>query len=141
MGRRVVVAGLVVVLILLAAGGSLRSETQRKQGPNDLAKAKVEVARRALERIELRRTNAPDPAPEIRGVIAWSRRLMEAETAVAQNRADKIAAAKGRVDRMNIWYEIAVAQQEIARGAADNVDLLEYYRLEAKERLLQASLE
>ena len=141
MGRRVVVAGLAVFLILLAVGGSLRSETQGKQGLDELARAKVEVARRALERIELRRTSTPGPGPEARNVIAWSRRLMEAETAVAQNRAEKIAAAQGHVDRMNTWYEIAVAQHELALASGDSLDILEYYRLEAKERLLRASQE
>lgn len=140
MERRVGIVVVVVALASLAVVGGLRSETDTQENAKELAAARVQVARRALNRVEVRRTASPvtwdEPGSEMKGIVAWSRRLMEAETDMSTTKTERLAAVRGHLERLENWRTILEVQRDTPRGDADDLDLVQYYLLEAKELLI-----
>ncbi len=145
MERRVGIGIVGIALASLAVVGSLRSETETAENAKELAAARVQVARRALKRIEVRRAASPvswdESGSNMKGIVAWSRRLMEAETDVSVTKTERVAAVSGHLDRLKNWRTILEVQRDTPRGDADDLDLVQYYLLEAKELLIAMQAE
>ncbi len=108
---------------------------------DELAAARVKIARRAMEKIELRRLG---PAPGVgdgrdeKSLVGWSRRLMEAELDVAESKAQRIAAVQANVERLAEMHVRMTELQKIGRlDSGDDADLAEYYLVEANELLIE----
>ncbi len=139
MKRRVVLCLSGVALAFAAVVGSLRSETDKAESLDELAAARVKIARRALERAELRRlgpVSGVEDGRDEKGLVAWSRRLLEAELDVSQTKAQRMAAAQANVDRMTKMHTRMQELHNMGRLPGDDADLAEYYLVEAKELLI-----
>ncbi len=145
MGKRVGIGCVAVALTFLAVVGSLRSESEKGETVNELAAARAQVARRALERAKVRRTTVPlgwdTPHIGMTESVAWSRRLMEAEVDMSATDTERREAIRGHADRLESWRAIAEAQRNTPRGGGEDLDLVQYYLLEAKELLVELQAE
>lgn len=141
MGRPVGLCVLGIALVSMAVVGSLRSETEKAEGLDELAAARVKVAEGALEKIELRsRITAPalEEGREMKSLIAWSQRLMEAKLDLSNTTAERAAAVQAHMDRLAKSREMMQELHAIGRTASgDELDLIEYSLLEAKGLLIK----
>lgn len=141
--------GLVIGVMLAGATLALAGADDTRR-PEDLARARLDIARRAYEQVE-DSINAP-PADEgklpqgiratlkLEQLIAWSRRWMEAERDASGKKADHVAAIDAHRKRLKKWEDICseVAEGDSSGASSRDVDLLKFHRLEAEYWLAKA---
>lgn len=128
-----------IVLCVLLAAGSLSAVSA--DDPPDLAKLlkeRVEVARTGMEAADAMFLAGRLTFDQ---VTVWSRRLVDAELAVAKNKRERVAALEEFVKRAKAHEDIAMAR--FRAGQASNLDVTEmkYNRIEAEVQLEKARKE
>ena len=112
---------------------------QAEKGPDtarEVAKARLDAARAAFDKLVAAQRNGAPMDPELR--FRWSQRILGAECDLAKDQASIVAAYKGHLDRMIELERITgnFVKTGVLRtyeGSAAN-----YFRLDAEERLLRA---
>ena len=129
---------LIAVLSLVAAfciQGRATAETP--SGINELKKAKVQTARDALhaldEQIKAGRQTASDDI-----VTIWSKRLLEAELALCERKADRLAAHERHLKYMKQYENLVTEKYTTGSGSILSVAEARYGRLEAELWLAEA---
>ncbi|MCA1686579.1 MAG: hypothetical protein LC745_11520 [Planctomycetia bacterium] len=127
MSRRTLSA--VVVLIALGAAGLGWPAPGQPPAPETGSAALLATARDAFKTIDQMRA-AGQHIDSLRHYV-WSRRLMEAERDSARTKAERVAAAKGHVDRMaKLMKDIRLQYEHAEVSRLDFLDL-QYHNDEA----------
>jgi hypothetical protein len=117
-------------VLLLATTATRASADDAK--PAELAKARVEAARNVyegmLERARIDARFALDPEK----LYLWSRRWMEAEQAVAAEKAGRVAALQAHLARMKKLEANFEERRKNGTAPAYEVPQARFYRLEAE---------
>jgi hypothetical protein len=131
--------GLLGATALGAAGPAPRRDDDRKE----LARARIDIARRQYQQIAEGLTRpldvaAPAPVPGVVRLVAWSQRWAEAEADLADTPEARIAAYQKHLERLETWARSA---RQIAKGVGARIgpyDIAEvdYAVLEARSRLV-----
>jgi hypothetical protein len=108
---------------------------QEADVPKELLKARLEAVRDVFK--------AAKHEQEVgRGIFEdlplWSRRLMEAERALAANKAEHAAACRQHVERMQDFEKVQKARFEAGRGTIKELAAATYHRTEAEITLARA---
>lgn len=141
--KRLAMGVMVAVVAVCSTARVLRSSDLEEPGLKSLAADRVKIAKRAFAGTEeefsqvTRREEALDLLPNM---INWSRRWLEAEWDLAESREGRVRAVRDHVARLERWVE---PMRKMAIGGArtgvsqSEVDLIQYYVLEAKARLIK----
>jgi hypothetical protein len=127
--------------LILAVDLSVAQEAEVSQTPHELAKARLDLARR-IYRLTEEQITAPPTAPSaphrisntLEQLTLWSRRWMEAERDLAQDKAGRGAALSAHIQRLKKQEKIC---EELLRDSTFGLtqlclDDLRYHRLEAE---------
>ena len=125
-------ASLSLGLFAFAVAGS---DDQGDKTIGDLAKAKLEAAKKAYEKILENEKLVTGVLPNSH--YTWSKHWLEAELDLAKTRAERVKAYSGHLDRLNAMIKNYKAELQIA-GKATLPPEIEYYRLEAELWLAKA---
>jgi hypothetical protein len=103
--------------------------------PKELLKARLEAVRQVFK--------AAKHEQEVgRGLFEdlplWSRRLLEAERALATTKEEHVAACRQHVERMQDFEKIEKARYEAGRGTIKDYAAATYHRTEAEITLARA---
>jgi hypothetical protein len=121
-------------LVLLAASAPGPADEAK---PADLAKARADAARETYEGVVNRHQVDPN-GPSFESIYLWSRRWMEAEQALATDKAGRLAALQGHVDRMKKWETIKTEEVKQRLAPKYEASQARFYRLEAESWLGEA---
>jgi hypothetical protein len=132
MFRRAQFTGLGLGLALVAFAMALLEQEQRPSQTKLLAE-RIATSRQALDVIERRRNDGVVSKPET--VYRWSRRLMEAERALADKKDSQISALEAHLQRMQEMEDRAKAQH-----LSGQLSLLDYLEAQANRQEAQAWL-
>ncbi|WP_165248390.1 hypothetical protein [Paludisphaera soli] len=134
-----------VALALVLIGAMVGASGLRApQKPDDLARARVDLARRIYGQTEEQLKNLPAVGAEgdrlsqtFAELALWSRRWMEAEHDLDGARASRVTALEAHLKRLKSWEDVGV---ELIRGEASSLtqlalDKLSYDRLGAEYEL------
>jgi hypothetical protein len=121
---------LILVVLILATAATRGTADDAKRV--EFAKASAEAARKVYEAMVDRAGIDPrfDPDPE--RLYLWSRRWMEAEQAVAGEKAGRVAAAQAHFARMKKWEAAFEEKRKNGTAPAYQVPQVRFYRLEAE---------
>ena len=129
---------LIAVLSLVAAfciQGRATAETP--SGINELKKAKVQTARDALHALDVQikagRLTASDDT-----ISTWSKRLLEAELALCEKKAERLAAHERHLKYMKQFEDRVTEMYKVGRYSILSVTEARYGRLEAELWLAEA---
>jgi hypothetical protein len=100
--------------------------------PADLATERLEAARETFKGIVERLKINPNFHASGEMLYLWSRRWMEAEQALATDKAGKTAALRGHVERMRKLEAAAAEGRKQGMVPAYEVSQTRYYRIEAE---------
>jgi hypothetical protein len=125
---------LVICLGVVVFAVAAQSVPEKNRG-RDIAKTRLDVARKGLAQVEKETPGAGRPYD---GIFIWSKRVLHAELALSGNEADKMAALEAHLTRTMRLERIA--KDWFATGVIREVDLLEaeYHRLDAEFQLEEA---
>ena len=136
--------------LLLAVDSSVAQEADVSRTPQELAKARLDLARRVY-RLTVGQVTAPPTAPDathsmsntLEQVALWSRRWMEAERDLARDKAGRSAALTAHIQRLKEHEKFC---EELIRGSSSGLSQLflesfRYNRLEAEYRLAKEKAE
>lgn len=126
------------LLVALGLGTGILSAAPAPAAPKvppQLAKARLDAARKAYESYWLRLRNLGNVAPE--PVYVWSRRWMEAQQATGEKDAER-AAVQAHLDRMKELEKIFGKVALVGQGTQADASATQYYRIEAEIWLSQA---
>ena len=129
--KRLLVPGAVLGLILTAGALSTSAPPKEEKAapPWELARAKVEAAKRACLAIA---QEYLEGKATIEQVHQWSRRWMDAERDVNNKKAEQMEALKSHISRMQQLEKAAENRMKTRTGLASDVSAAEYHRLEAE---------
>lgn len=131
MFRVVLVLGFFAVAAALAPSAPDRPEFAK------YAEARIKLARETLDMLDSMRDHARASPTDSRYMI-WSRRLVEAERDLPNNKAGYLAACKAHLERMKTQEQLAIAQRENAQLSMIDVNEFRFRRLEAEFWLKEA---
>jgi hypothetical protein len=103
--------------------------------PRGLLEARVKAARDTYQ-LKLRRLKESQGLPM--ELPAWSRRWLEAEVALAEKKADRVAAYQAHLDRMKEVERLTHNFARTGQGRAEDATGATYFRTEAEIWLIQA---
>jgi hypothetical protein len=126
----------VFLAVLIVATASTRGRAD-EANPLDLAKARAAAAQETYEG-QVRRHAVDASGPSFESIYVWSRRWLEAEQALATDKAGRLAALQAHLDRMNKWEATKTEQRKQGFVAAYEVPQARFYRLEAEIWLAEA---
>jgi len=111
-------------------------------GLKDLAKARIEIARKQIQAIEDARLKPPAPGQmsltgEISALAVWSRRLMDAERDSGESPEEDAAAIRAHIGRLEKWLEPMKGALQAGRVSPADLGPLEHEIVEAKTLLIQ----
>jgi hypothetical protein len=137
--------------LLLAVDSSVAQEADVSRTPQELAKARLDLARRVYRLTVGQVTTAPPTAPDathsmsntLEQVALWSRRWMKAERDLARDKAGRSAALSAHIQRLKEHEKVC---EELIRGGSVGLTQLSlesfrYHRLEAEYRLAKEKAE
>jgi hypothetical protein len=129
-----------MLLGLLVAGGlQAAPEPTPEKTLADLAKARVEAARRTYT--EMARNHKEGRITRTEIVYQWSLRWLAAERDVSPARADRVAACKAHWERMKELERMTKDQLRARFVPIEEATAAEFYRLEAELWLAKAKAE
>ena len=133
--RNLALAG---ILLGLAAATWLRADPQPAPAkvPSKLELAKVEAARRTYE--VMWRNNKEGLAPFAELAYRWSRRWLEAELELSDQKADRVAAYQAHWTRMRQLRQATRGRWQNRVNTVEEVTATDYYIVEAEIWLEQA---
>jgi len=117
--------------------GTAASDTADQAKPADLAKARAAAAQETYEG-QVCRHAIDASGPTFESIYLWSRRWLEAEQALATDKAGRLAALQAHLDRMRKWEATKTEQRKQGFVAAYEVPQARFYRLEAEIWLAEA---
>ena len=120
---------LMLPCVILVGLGVAASAPADPEDARSLAEQRLKVAQEANDAIKAMRKTGEIAGPQ--QVYRWSRRLMEAEVAMSEKKADRIAAINGYLLRVKRMEELA--KQGYDQGEVGYLELLD-----AKWRVLEA---
>ncbi len=134
--------GLILGFILGAATVAFAGPDDN-QKPENLARARLDIARRAYEHAESSIMNPPTDDTKLPSgirttlkleqLVAWSRRWMEAERDISGKKADHLAALDAHRKRLQRWEDVySEIDKDVDPSNFRHVDLLKFHRLEAE---------
>ena len=126
-----IISGLVVIALLRAAPGAAPL-----QPPTDLAKAKVEAARKTYE--VLWRNNKEGLVPFAELAYRWSRRWLEAELEFSDAKSNQLTAYQTHRDRMRELARITHERYRNRINTIDEVSATDFFTAEAEIWIEQA---
>jgi hypothetical protein len=128
-----------VALILLLAGLSVAPAApdgaREPAGPEPLAQARYQAA---LEQYELEWSYFQQNRTQSLHVYVWSRLVLDARREMGQTKADRIAALKAHLARMQKMEDLIRRIRRLGFGLSADVGATRYYRMEAEYWLAQA---
>ena len=143
-----------IVLGLAVVGGALApAPSPGPPGPpprlKELAEGRAKLARRLFEAAEKMvvappavdpAANAARPARDVSELARWSRGWMEADRDLAADEAGRTRALQAHLDRLKKWRQPfrELAARSIAGVTQKEVDMLEFFVLEAESELVKA---
>jgi hypothetical protein len=143
-----------LMLGYIVAGAALAfAGPNDSQGPEGLARARLDIARKAYEQIEGSITNPPADDSKLppgfrttlklEQLVNWSRRWMETERDTSSKRADQIAALDAHRKRLKKQEDLysELLEGGSGQGVELAVDTLKFHRLEAEYWLAKAKAE
>jgi hypothetical protein len=123
-----------LVVVGMAGVPSLADEVK----PADLPKARLEAAQDTFKGIQDRAKIDPNFHAAGEMLYLWSRRWMDAEQSLATDKAGRITALRGHLERMRKLEELTAENRKQGMVAAYEVSQARYYRVEAQIRLDEA---
>ncbi len=129
---------LVLGLVLVPSGLSAAPEPPGPKVPAQPAKERVDAARKAFEgywRMLRHGTGGTRGDPET--IYVWSRRWMEAQQALSNDKAATRAAVHAHLDRMKELEKVFASLARAQQGTQADADAGRYYRAEAEVWLSQ----
>lgn len=133
MQRRYVI--LFCALLGAGAGALLAQQkgtSEPKPLPWELAKDRVEAARKTFETVQLEFRDGKATLDQLRD---WSNRWVQAQQEVSTKKADRLAALEAHVARMKIVEKLALERFQAQRGLNSDISAAEYWRVDSELRL------
>ncbi len=132
----VVVAVGASILVSAAPESAVRAKPAANV-PRELLEQRLEAARNVfrqnLQRLQGREAVCDD------AFLAWSKHWLDAELALTDKPAERIAALKAHVERMKELEKIATVYAKTGQGRESDAQAATYSRLDAEIRLLEAA--
>ncbi len=130
-----------VIVTLLLAGLSIApaapdASKVEPAGPTPLAQARYQAA---LDQFELIWTYFQQNRTDSFQVYYWSRLVLDSRRDMGETPADRIAALKNHLARMQKMEELVRKIRRLGFGLSSDVGATRYYRLEAEHWLAQAT--
>jgi hypothetical protein len=137
--RKLLLPGLVLGLVLagqaLAPTAAQEAKKEPKAPPWELAKAKVEAARKACQAVALEYVAGKASMEQCH---QWSRRWADAQREVSSKRTNLLEALEAHVMRMEELEKAARDKFDKQRAQVSEVYAAEYHRIEAELALSRA---
>jgi len=122
-------------LVMAPCGLSAAPAPPDPKVPAPLAKKRLDAARKTFEGYLRMFRNKGSPDPE--KLYVWSRRLMEAEQALGDDKSTARAAVQAHLDRMKELERICADFARAQQGLQVDAEAARYYRIEAEIWLSQ----
>lgn len=127
----------ILLCALLGAGvGGLvaqqKATSEPKTPPWELAKDRVEAARKTFETVELEFRQGKATLDQLRD---WSNRWVQAQQDASTKKAERLAALEAHVTRMKTVEKLALDRYQAQRGLASDMSAAEYWRVDGELRL------
>jgi hypothetical protein len=107
--------------------------------PRELLQSRLKAARKVFE-MNMQRVQSGVAVADI-GMLSWSQRWLDAELAMSDARADRIAAIKAHLERAKEVEKIAAAHVQAGQGREVDEQMATYFRIDAEIQLSEATSE